>query len=387
MATELPTLAVEVVEVVAGALDPTDLFSLRLACKELNRKTLSYFGRTYLTIVRTDLSRKSLQKLQEISENEQFRNRVETLLVKKWEDDLGRGFWWHRNPAGQVEGRLPGVQMLRDILHGKLVNCRSFHIHSLGGMEENYGSEGLMPSDAIGIILAIIAETSLPVKAFRVDFRSRGTGRVDAKRLQMALYSQPAFRSAWAHLQELCLDFSMMPDTFDWAKDLILHTTSLRKLSLHFEFDHSASFLGGLLSSAHLLQSLEDFRLGCAYITVDTLSSLLLHFRDSLRAVSFRHVCVNSGTWVTILRELRRSFPLLESISVDWLKEYSYEERIHIMFPTLSDNLVVPDSQGRKFTLKYKKWKGAERVWGVSYHGRAGMNAALEVLAKSAEHT
>ena len=254
-------------------------------------------------------------------------------------------------------------------------------------MEEVCRSEYLMPSDAIGIILAIIAEISLPVKSFLVDFRSRGTGRVDKKLLQVPLYRQPTFRTAWAHLQELCLEYSMTLGTFDWAKDLILHTTGLRKLSLDFEFNHSYSFLGSLLSSAHILQGLQDFRLGCAHITVDMLSSFLLYARDSLRAVSFRDVYVFRGTWVAILRELRSNFPPLERISVDWLKEYRSRGKINIEFPTLSENPVVPNSQGRKFTLRYNEWKGVERVLGPSYHGRAGMDAALEILAKSAEHT
>ena len=89
---------------------------------------------------------------------------------------------------------------IEPLLHRSLatVICgrNHFRIFPRGCDLLTYGSEGLMPSDAIGIILAIIAETSLPVKAFRMDFRSRGTGRVDAKRLQMPLtYSTQQRRS------------------------------------------------------------------------------------------------------------------------------------------------------------------------------------------------
>ena len=120
---------------------------------------------------------------------------------------------------------------------------------------------------------------------------------------------------------------------------------------------------------------------------MEDFSSLLLHCHSNLRTLSFWHVYVKSGTWVQILKELRNNFPLLESISVDWPKEYRDEEIIDIQFPTLEDNLIIPGSQGRKFELKYKKWKGRRRAWGASYHGRVGMDKALELLAKSVEHT
>jgi hypothetical protein len=46
MVCQLPILSVEVVELVARSLEPTDLFSLRFVCRELNLKTLHYFGGT-----------------------------------------------------------------------------------------------------------------------------------------------------------------------------------------------------------------------------------------------------------------------------------------------------------------------------------------------------
>lgn len=391
MATSLPKLPVEVVEAIASDLNPTDLFSLRLSCKELKRKTLHHFGHTYFTILQTDLSRKSLQKIQSISENEQLRHHVQTLLIKNWADDLGRGFYWHRvegrDLSGCVDARLsPGVQMLRAILKG-MTNCRSFHIYSRGGMEEYYDSEYLLPSDAIGIVLAIIADTGMSIKSFFVDFRNWGSGSVDAKRLQMPRYQQPAFRIAWEKLEELRLEHCLTSDTFDWARDLVLHTTKLKKLSLNFNFDYSTSFLDSLLTSPQTFHCLQEFKLGCAHTAVEDLSSLLLRCHSNLRTLSFWHVYVKSGTWVQILKELRNNFPLLESISVDWPKEYRDEKIIDIQFPMLEDNLIVPGSQGRKFELKYKKWRGRRRAWGASYHGRVGMDKALELLAESVEHT
>ena len=78
------------------------------------------------------------------------------------------------------------------------------------------------------------------------------------------------------------------------------------------------------------------------------------------------------------------SLPLLESICVDWLKEPINGEKIYIGFPSLETNRVVPDSNGRKFELRYYEGREQKKVEGVSYHGRLGMDKALDILAKSA---
>jgi len=383
MVSKLCTLAVELIELIAGVLEPADLFSLRLVCKELNEKTFQYFSHTCLTTIRTDLSRKSLQELEELSEHEQLRHHVRTLLTKG-PNDMGRGFSWDRHPSGHLLASQPGVQMLQDILLNNLVNCRSFHIYRDHEDEDSYKSDCLRPSDAVAIILTIIAETSLPVKSFYVVFRRRGTGKVDAKRLHILQYRKPEFRTAWAHLQELSLEQTMTSDTFDWAMELVLCAINLQKLTLDFEFDHSTSFIDRL-SSADTLPGLQELKLSCVNVTEEIILRFLLHFRDSLRALSFWLVSIESGgTWVSVFRKLRSDFPLLESICVNHLKEFKKENR-RIMFPALSDNPVVPGSQGRRFNLVDKKYKGKPRIFGVSYSG-PGMDVALEILVRSAEN-
>ncbi len=389
MACALPNLPVEVIEAITDQLNPPNLLSLRLSCKEINQKIFHRFGQAYFTTFITGLTRDNLQKLQSISKNEQFRHFVQSLVINAGYYDLGRGFYWHRlegrDRSGCVNtGLSSGVQMLQDILKG-MTNCKSFHIHNLGGMEDN--TEYLLPSDAIGIILSVVAETGLPIKSFVVDFRNRGSGSVNAERLQMSLFQRPTFKNAWKTVEELRLEFSLASETFDWAKDLVLHTTSLKKLALHFNFDQSTSFISNLVAFPHVFQGLQEFKLGCANVTVNMLSSMLIDSRANLRVLSFWHVYLQQGTWVAVLEQLRGSLPLLESINVDYPKEYSNEEIVHIQFPALEDNRVIPGSNGRQFELRYKKWKGQKRVWGASYRGRLGMDKALEILAESAVHT
>ena len=391
MASSLPSLPVEVIEAITDKLNPRNLFSLRLSCKEINQKTLHRFGQACFTTLRTDLTHDNLQRLQSVSKSAQFSHFVRTLVIKAGNSFLGQGFYWDRLEAGVHSGCVDpwlssGVQLLQDILKG-MTKCNSFHIHSLGGMEEYYGKDYLQPSDAVGIILFVIAETGLPVKSFFVDFINQGSGSVDAKRLQMSLCQRPAFRNAWKTVEELRLEHSLTPENFDWAKDLILQTTSLKKLLLHFNFDHTTSFIGSLLAFPHVFQGLQEFGLECAHVTVNMLSSILIDSHSNLLVLSFWHVYLQQGTWVALLEQLRGSLPRLASINVNWPKEYSNDQIIHIQFPALEDNEVIPGSNGRKFELSYRKWKGQRRVWGASYRGRLGMDKALDILAESAVHT
>lgn len=284
--------------------------------------------------------------------------------------------------------------MLRDVLT-KLVECKSFHIDSLGEDEGPYGSNYLTASDVTAIILSIIAETSLPVKSFDVDCRDRGSVKafdvearlVDAKRLQMHLYQQPAFLAAWDNLEDLRLALHLQSDTFNWARNLVSHTTRLKKLSLHFGYVMSVSFIEDLLSSPTVFQRLQEFKLGCIHFTVEMLLSLLLHCRSNLRRLSLSFIHIHSGNWVQLLTELK-TFPLLEDIAIEWPKWSNDKGLYWFHFPALDDNPVVHPSGGREFELKRNKPEEEAKkiVWGARFHGREGMDKALEKLAESIVH-
>ena len=176
MGPTLHTLATELVELIARFLGPADFCSLRSACKNLHQKSLHSFG-AFFTTIRTDLSQRSLQKLQLISEDDTLRLYVQKLLIKPIEGEiLGQGFQWDRHSSGHLEGRLPGLEKLQYLLAHNLPNCRSFHIFTLGGEEDE--SDALTSSDVVALMLRIVpsisidAPTSLPLKSFIVDFTS-----------------------------------------------------------------------------------------------------------------------------------------------------------------------------------------------------------------------
>lgn len=383
----LSTLPVEVIETIACTLDRPSIFAVRLTCKKFHQKTLHYFRHTYFDTVQTDLSHNSLQKLQSISQSEEFKYCVQTLLIKKWDHGLGQGLYWHRAEAwapsnSVVDLASPGVQILREIVT-TLVNCKSFRIHSFGGMEEEYKPWYLLPSDAANIILGLVAILGLPIKAFHLDFSSLES--VDASRVQMKPFQHLDFASAWKNLEDLRLEYHLTPDIFDWSRNLVLQTTRLRKLSLKFNFDHSISFLDSLLHSPTPFQRLQELKLGYLHITLDALSALLLHCRSTLCRLSLCHIYIQSGTWVQVLTDLK-TFQLLEEVAVDWLAENRNEEILRIQFPALDENAELSGSGSRNFELKYKKWKGKRTIIGVSFNGRLGMDNFLDILVESAEY-
>ena len=384
MASPLSNLPVEVIEAIARNLDRVSLFSLRLSCRAISRKTLHHFGHACFGLLKTDFSHNDLQRLRSISKDERFRHCVKILVIMDKNNGLGRGFYWHRLEEGSVDTRLSsGVQLLQDILKG-MTKCNSFYIFLLSGMEDDTAMEYLLTSDAIGIIFSLVAETGLPVKAFFLNYTNPDSGNAGARRLQISLCQRPTFRNAWKTIEELEIWHSLTSNTFEWAKDLIIRTTNLKKLRLKLDRDHTTSFIGDLVAVPHVFQRLQEFDLGTAHVSVDMLSSILMESRSSLRVLSFWAIDLQKGTWVTILEQIRDRLPLLESICVDWLTESINGEKIYIDFPSLKTDRVVPDSNGRKFELRYFQGREQKKVQGASYHGRQGMDKALDILAKSA---
>lgn len=389
METTLPTLTTELVEHISHLLGPADISSLRLVCRRLYQQSLRSFGALFTTI-RTDLSLKSLQKLQVISEDNNLRLHVQKLLIKQGEaGKLGQGFEWHRHSLGHLHELLPGFEKLHNLLAHSLPNCRSFHIYSPGGTEDE--SDALSPSDVIALILRIVppisidTSKSLPVKSLIVDFSSRGTGTINMKRLQMSQYRQPTFRNAWAPVQELVLEQSLTPESFDWEMDLTFNATRLRKLSLDFGFDQSGPFVERLCHVTSL-HSLESLKLARANTSVDNLSRLIERSHDTLRVLSLRHISIQRlSDWPLALGQLKKHAPLLQKVSIQWLAAYGDEFYHRMRFPSILTDTVFSELGGRSFTMTTKKWKGERRVFGVDYQGPE-VEKALKMLVKAAEY-
>jgi hypothetical protein len=118
MSSKIPTLAIEIIELIATFQEPVDLRSLRLVCREINKKTLHYFRLANFTTIQTDLDRKSLQRLQNITKSEHLAVHVQCLHFKHTDDGrFGRGLDWRRHQWNLLADQFDGVSLLRD---GKL---------------------------------------------------------------------------------------------------------------------------------------------------------------------------------------------------------------------------------------------------------------------------
>lgn len=384
MGLTLPRLATELVELVSQFLEPTDLLSLRLVNKRLYQKSCSAFHALFTTI-RTDLSLASLEKIQAICTHG-FALYVKNLLLEAGDDgQFGHGAKWSRHSLDHLDMLSPGPQTLQHLLTHDLVNCRSFHIRIPGGMEDE--SHAITPSDAVGLILLLIPSlpTTSPVRSFAVSSRSIGTSFLDTKRLPMAQCDQAPFLRAWTHVQELMLEQTLTPETFDWSLNLVLHAPNLRTLSLNLGFDQGENFIERLCAAESALCCLESLSLRCGYTTMAPISHLIEKSRGTLRALSLQQMSLSCfGDWLAVLELLESQALLLESISVHWLAAYGDEPRTLMVFPSLVNDHIVPGSGGRSVTWRTKRRKGEKRIVGVNYRG-PGINEALKMLVSSAE--
>ena len=384
MSSRFPTLAIEIIELIATFLEPADLCSLRLVCQELNRKTLNSFGRANFATIQTDLSYKSLERIRSISESEHFARHVQCLQVKASPDGIiGQGFDWPRQSSGCLAEKLNGADLLRDLLSQCRLSCRSFLINSYDEYEPRHDTDRLVPSDAVGLILSIVAEADIALQSFTVQSSHHGNGRLDTPRLQIPLSQTPKFVKAWSQIEELALDFAITSDQWNWVLDLISSALKLRKLKLGFYEADTSSMQR--LSSLHEPNRLEELSLGSARVTVDAITSLLMRNCDTLHSLSLQYTALDGeGTWSTVFENMRSQLPHLQNIVLFWLKEGT--NNYHRFFSELLKYPVTPGSEVRGPTgrLKYdsrqielmadpvrlRYWGTRQSAAGIEYHGK-----------------
>lgn len=81
MPANLSQLSIEIVQLLASNLDCQELFSLRLVCRDLYKKSLRAFSKLF-DLVKMDLTAKSLQKLSNISESAHLAPQVKNLRFR-----------------------------------------------------------------------------------------------------------------------------------------------------------------------------------------------------------------------------------------------------------------------------------------------------------------
>jgi hypothetical protein len=363
----LCNLPEELVENIAEFLDAKTLCMLRLSCKKLYQKTVHHFGYTVLDTVVMDFSPYSLQRLVKLSEDSRLRKYPVRLIVS-WTPGLWLGAWKKKFSVYLLD-----VKSLRDTLL-LLVNCRSFEVRLQDVWEFPIYYPG--PSDAIKILIEIIAETGIPVKSFSVC-----CDNLDQERLPVPFSEEPAFNSGWAHVENLRFDLCLKGIVAEWVLRLIILAPKLKRLTLGFRYELVANGILNRLVSAASVSGLQEITLLKAWaIRSDVLLAFLRCSSSTLRYLSLEHLQLINGTWVVILTRLRDEFPILDNVTLSWL---STGPKKVLHFPTLAGPL-TNNPQGMGYLKLSQMWfQGQRKNVKVEYRG-SHTRVFLDTLLRSA---
>lgn len=381
-------MPVEILEAIAIRLKPSDFCALRLTCRDIYERTANSFGRNFLKTVHIDLSRNAIERLSKVAENPHLRQHVQILVIEEPEDNLfGREISWARHPSGYLAIPQKAIQQLQTVL-SRLVNCKGFEIRREHSFESSDLSS-LRSSEAITVVLSIISKASIPVSAFAIHFKPKGT--IGDNHMEMECISpldlrKPGFTAAWAHLQDLSLQYTMGSDdasaaskNADWTVELVQYATRLIKLDLNFDLGNQADSIIQRLSTLSSLCQLQELTLeSFSLVSEEALPDLLYTVRKSLQTISLSFSTLPGECWISILQSLGSEFPSLNSINLQLLRGAN-KGLLH--FPRLSESLDVDEDTS--FTVVQKKRRRGLLNTTVGYSGPSA-GKAIWILVECA---
>lgn len=384
----LDTLVAEVVEHILGFLDDRlDLFAVRLVCRQLCSKSFQTFATTWFNTINSDLSQRSLCRLEKIAKHEALRSFPYHLHIgagkQPYSDSpLGLGNQWIRTDSGCLDTSSIIIANFRNWLANKLVNCRSFEVTDTCGRcpEQNGTSISLSPADAIQLLFA--ATAGLPVRAFRINLH-RAPSILYPSQLSPSTIKPGQFGGAWAsNLQDLELVWDLeRDDIHEMALEMIVKATNLRRLRLGWHNSDASQHFFHSLGKVAKLPQIRELRLDTlGSITQATLLGFLSRLQDSLTSLSLSRVHLSSGSWSTIFRELATILPHLEQIT-HW-NCYDGPRRGRVFFCPLRENSTRKEyGEFRFLEVTYKR---KLRLGGVRFDRKGkGMQLALKALEDS----
>ena len=412
MSTNLQTLPTEIVQIIAKHLSHPELYSLRLVCKDLYKKSTWNFAQLF-HVIKTDLSAQSLQKIVGISESVDLAPHVHTLHFRADEYGyLGFGIRWGRNSFGVLMYLQAGpFGVLQNMLRDKLINCRSFHIDSCSvecAYENKHSvqksSPWLTPGDVVFIVCFMVARANLLVKSLVVEREILSFGQLRTTCL-LSVPLNPGKEneqemSSWRSLDSLVLRFDAAYEQYHWALNVLKNASALRSLRLGVSTNYN---FFPRLAALRPFHALENLSLEGIILDRTALSRFLTQHGNTLRGLTLQNLHLapvddNDGPrtpWELVFGDLMGRMKRLELISIFYLFETynGFGWRTRVVFHSLSAEdayPVVPGSQEREpgycpiegdarvvaslespIQLRYttssngKKW-----ILGVAYEGR-----------------
>ncbi|KAL2831640.1 hypothetical protein BJY01DRAFT_254184 [Aspergillus pseudoustus] len=389
-------LPAELLEDICLYLDLASLASFRLACRRIYLATTNCNYKLAFNVTSTDLSLRSLDRLDWIIRDEFKAPHVKTLLVTPYNQDHRRTgrhapVPWAFDAYGQLMLPQAGSRWLQEIIW-RLPNCQSFWFSQsseAGGGNRRIHRPTI--ADAVATILPALADVKRKVKEFH--FVSNDQSHYDLTPiLKLGPVGHAGCPEIWSDLQSLCIECNKLLDRVpatEFGLRIPPYAPKLRDLSLTFDrymnSERVPDVIHGLFASEFpfRLESLTLQNASC--IDGALLARFLLRHSTTLRNLLLSGIHLTRGPWLTILESLgaRNRFPRLESIRFDRLSE-GVTECQHLDFARVLQDPVV--NQAAKTEIEcfaVTAWQRGQVYDCVSYSGPK-MHVALKKIAHTA---
>ncbi|KGO78148.1 hypothetical protein PITC_034390 [Penicillium italicum] len=366
------SLPVELLAYIAKFTESPDLCALRLTCRAIYQGSLRHFAQTVVHTLKTDLSPKSLARVEEAANDDIFCPCVRKLeIVRDSQGCLGPF-----SPDRTSEGTY--IQAWRDVIK-RLFNCQSFELRNSVHATPSAGSDGITLDEATGVVLEAIATERIPMESFSIDiikYRKRAHQDKDGlTQFAITAFGVPAF----ANLRELSL---ALPDaeheTIDWMAKMIQCAQSLRKLTIIFSWSCEATSLLAQISSVECLPELQELTFSrMSFQSSTALAIFLYSIQSTLRRATFSFVQLEFGGWRSILRELGGGVYRLDSVTLRCIQELDF----FLSFRNLPEYPLAEESLDRRLCRPFQFCFVDPKDTGFTYSGPALQQVLQRVVA------
>ncbi|KAL3471129.1 hypothetical protein BJX99DRAFT_263575 [Aspergillus californicus] len=387
-------LPLELVEIIGDSCLYDDLDNLRFTSRHIYHSTLCVFGKEHYQSICTNLSAKSLRRLQAVVGNKHLAKYTKSLCISNMHSELGQGLDW-----GQEET----IQQWTDLLKS-LPNCRSFRINARTRNRRLLSAPDLTSSDALNVLLRMILEAGVKAVSFDVDIE--GCSRLSSGRWSLNNLKQghginsclplsvPELLSSWSTLESLTLRSAMCGevDFTYFLGAMAAASSTLRKLSI------ACCSFG--TEGVDLLRGLSELPapIHLQYLTIIrshfwSSESLLIFLRSqshSLRSLSLSQVTLHNAPWLPMFETISEIYTALEYIALCELYESSSSsspETSVFCFPEVLKDPIVDVSAGGQSKDMFHSHRYEDRAWDyedIYYNGRR-MDLALQKIVDGAE--
>ena len=332
--SSLDQLPEELVEFIISDFQRDDLYALRAVCSTLRDKTFACFCRRYFSVVHTDLSKKSTERLQCLADHSIIAPTVQQLHLRpnandRCNPDKSSGAN-DKSPRSLVSRCLVGashqdkVQKLVDILKNKMIRCRSFNLLCFNTLVEYRYDENFLPSDEAIQLISLTAKdvaSSQPLDDYFIrPITCCALPQFDFNCLPLAMPYGVEGRAAWTMVANVGLEFKVADDEIDWAVDFIMQPHGLRKLTLGLPPDCDRIPMTPF--PRHSFWPLKKLRIAHVNLLFDEFTTVISRCQSVLKSLAIWNVRLDSQEgWLKAFDTLQDTCGELVNFEVAHLSE------------------------------------------------------------------